>query len=570
MWMFKHPYPTSFCRLLRSCHRSDVKKTILLVIFVLLAACQADPTPVVDSPLAAASAPTPTLQETAAPDPTRGAPLSPAVTQTPIVKRGPGGAVIVAGVGAPLRELTALPKFVSSALYDSLLKVDPQDGHLLPGLAERWQVSEDGKTFEFTLRRNVKWHDGAPLTADDVVFTLEALSNPDVRVIPAADFGPIQDITAADERTVRVTFSDPYCAALTYIGTMAVLPKHRLEKKSLANVANEDLIGTGPLVLKTWTDHVLTFGRNTQYWNGAPQIVDWTYQTFPTAREAAEAVSRGRADLWVSDTPIEGKQNLPLALNEFYALAFNTRRPPFDDARVRRALAAGLNRPEIAGSQAIQQVGIESSMLGPFWAAPNLQQPEFDAAGARRALAGAGWRDSDGDGILDKNGKPLEVSLWLQAEDPRSETTGQLIRAQLADLGVSAVLKLTDRTLFLTRVFLQEYDLALVHFNIPLDPDQHYFWDESEVEPGYGLNVTGYTNADVQQALEAGNSAARCEMSARKTAYGQLYGQIARDTPMLFLYAPTKMINLDAAIEGLVPSSFAGEFWNLNAWQAVQ
>lgn len=570
MWTFECLHPISLWRLLCSCHRSDVKKFILLVIFVLLAACEADPTPVVNSPVATLSVPTPTLQETSAPKPTGSVLLAPAVTPSPIVTRGPGGAITIAGVGAPLREITTLPKFVSSALYDSLLKVDPQDGHLLPGLAERWQVSEDGKTFEFTLRRNVKWHDGVPLTADDVVFTLEALSDPDVRVIPAADFGAIQEISAPDGRTVRVTFSEPYCAALTYIGTMAILPKHRLQDKGLADVANEDLIGTGPLVLKAWTDDALTFRRNTNYWNGAPQIVDWTWRIFPTARAAAAAVSEGRADLLVSDTPIEGKLNLPLALNEFYALAFNTKRPPFDDVRVRRALSSALNRPEIAAAQAIQQFGIESSMLGQFWAASDVRQPEFDAAGARRALASAGWRDSDGDGILDKDGKPLEVSLWLQAEDPRSETTAQLIRAQLADVGVSVVLKLTDRTLFLTRVFLQEYDLALVHFNIPLDPDQRYFWDESEIEPGYGLNVTGYTNAGVQQALEAGNSAARCELRARMTAYGPLYEQIARDTPMLFLYAPTQVVNLDATIEGLAPSSFAGEFWNLNTWQAVR
>lgn len=547
-----------------------MKKSILLVILVLLAACEAEPTPVVDPPLAKASAPTATIQETAAPNTTRSASPQSAVTPSPTVPRGPGGNITIAGVGAPSREITALPEFVASALYDSLLSVDPQDGHLLPGLAERWQVSEDSKSFVFTLREGVEWHDGTPLTAEDAVFTLQSLSDPDVRVIPAADFGPIKEITALDERTVRVTFSEAYCAALTYIGTMDILPKHRLEEKSLANVANEDLIGTGPLVLKTWSDDALTFTRNTRYWNGASQIIDWTYRIFPNERAAMDAVRAGDADLVISDSTVADTVSLPLALNEFYALAFNTKRPPFDEVNVRRALGSALNRAQLASTQGVQQAGIETSLLEPFWAAPDVVQPEFNPQQARSALASAGWRDTDGDGVLDKDGKPFEVSLWLQAEDLRSETTGQLLRAQLADLGVSAILKMTDRTLFLTRVFLQEYDLALVHFKIPLDPDQHYFWGESEDEPGYGLNVTGYANARAEQALNDGNTTLRCDRTARRTAYAALYQQIARDAPMLFMFAPTKILNFGADIEGVNPSSFAGEFWNLNTWQAAR
>lgn len=548
----------------------DVKKFILLVLIGLLAACEAEPTPIPALPPSTVSAPTNSAQVTAAPNSTRSATSQPNAAPSPVVTRGPGGSIAIAEVGAPSREITALPEFVSRALYDSLLSVDPLDGHLLPGLAESWQVSTDSKTFDFTLRRDVKWHDGTSLTAEDVVFTLLALSDPDIRITPAADFGPILDIAATDEYTVRVRFNEAYCAALTYIGTLPILPAHRLQEKSLLDVANEDLIGTGPLVLETWTDDALTFTRNTNYWGGAPRIIDWTYQFYSDERAAAEAVRQGRADLLVSDTPIADKQNLPMPRNEFFALAFNTKRAPLDEVNVRRAIAAGLNRDLLASVNGVQQLGIESSVLDTFWAGATVSQPEFDPAQARSALASAGWRDTDGDGIVDKDGKPLQVTLWLQAEDRRSEETAQKLRAQLSEIGVSAVLKMTDRILFLTRVFLQEYDLALVHFNIPLDPDQRYFWSESEDEPGYGLNVTGYTSARVQEALDLGSTVARCDGPRRKNAYAPIFQQIARDTPMLFLYAPTDILNTDPAILGLAPSSFAGEFWNLNTWQAAR
>lgn len=544
----------------------------ILFLLILLAACQAEPTLVPNPPSTNTSAPTtpatstersPQRSTTATRAPSPAANVSPSST-TP---QRPVGSIIVAGVGAPSREITALPEFVSRGLFDSLLRVNPQTGALIPGLAARWLVSEDAKTFTFILRNDVKWHDGTPLTADDVVFTLQTLSNPDIRLNPAADFGPIEKVTATDARTVSITFREVYCAALTYIGTVNILPKHRLEDKTLTNVVNQDLIGTGPLILKEWEDNALTFTRNANYWNGAPHLVDWTYQVFPDERAARDAVRQERANVLVSDSAIGETTNTAYAANEFYALAMNISRKPFDDARVRQAMAYALDRAQI--TQEIGGAALETSLLPTYWALPpNITQPNYDAARARQLLSDAGWRDSNGDGIIEQAGKPLELTLWAQADSPTSETAAQLAREQLARVGVRAILKLTSRTLFLTRVFLQEYDLALAHFNIPLDPDQHYFWAASEDDPGFGLNVTGYVNARVEGALSAGNRAARCEPSARKNVYTPVFQNIAQDTPMVFLFAPTHVVNT-MRVNRIAPSSYAGAFWNLNMWEVA-
>jgi peptide/nickel transport system substrate-binding protein len=551
--------------------RIDVKKIspLLLGLFLVLAACEAEPTLVPNSnpsPVPT-TPPTSLVPATLVPNTTSVAAPSPVVSPLPTTARGPGGSIVIAGVGVPSREITALPEFVSHGLFDSLLRINPQTGDLIPGLAERWLVSEDAKTFVFILRNNVEWHNGTSLTAEDVVFTLQALSNPDIRLNPAADFGPISAITATDARTVTITFREAYCAALTYIGTIPILPQHRLEEKALTNVENEDLVGTGPLVLEEWDEDMITFTRNPNYWNGAPQIVDWTYRVFPDERAARDAVRQGRADFLIGDSTIEDVTTTPLVENAFYALALNVSRKPFDDVRVRQAIASALDRSQFTQQFTIA-VPIETSLLPPYWALPsNISQPKFDAARARQLLTQSGLRDSDGDGILEQNGKPLEVTLWAQAEEPRSEVGAQMVREQLARVGVRAVLKLTDRTLFLTRVFLQEYDLAFVHFNIPLDPDQHYFWASEEDDPGFGLNVTGYSNARIDQALTAGNQVARCEPVARKNAYAPVFQQIAQDTPMVFLFAPVRSIGANVRVGGIVPSPFVGAYWNLNMWQ---
>lgn len=477
---------------------------------------------------------------------------------------------MIAGIGAPSREITKLPAFVTRALFDSLLTLDPEDGHLLPGLAERWLVSEDAKTFVFMLRQGVQWSDGTPLTAEDVVFTLQATSNPDVRIHPAADFGPIDTITATDARTVSITFHEAYCAALTYIGLVPILPKHLLENDGLANVSNEKLIGTGPLVLQEWNDEAITFTRNAKYWNGAAQIVDWTYRFYPDERSARAAVQQNQADLMMGTTAVADKQNAAAPVNEFYALAFNVKRPPFDDVKLRQAVSMALDRNQLVQAMQPTQNTIESSVLSSFWAAARVRQPAFDLAKAQQALAALGWRDTDGDGVLDKGGKKLQMTLWAQLEEPRSELTTQLVREQFVRVGVEPILKMSERTLFLTRVFLHEYDLALVHFNIPLDPDQHYFWAESEDEPGFGLNVTGYNNATVESALTAGNQVARCEMTAREKTYAPVFQQIAQDTPMLFLFVPTQVLSTSDVVSGTSPSPFSGAYWNLNTWTVAR
>ena len=123
------------------------------------------------------------------------------------------------------------------------------------------------------------------------------------------------------------------------------------------------------------------------------------------------------------------------------------------------------------------------------------------------------------------------MTLWAQADDPRSEVVAQLVRQQLQGVGVQAILKLDERSLYLTRLFMQEYDLAVAHFNIPLDPDQHYFWSSTEKKPGFGLNVTAYANPAVDAALTAGNRAARCDSQARAAAVGDLARQLASDLP---------------------------------------
>lgn len=535
-----------------------------------LAACGPEPSPPFN-PIQPTSAPT-VVQPSPFIRPTS-APLISSPAPVPTIARNPTGSVVLAGIGAVARDVTRLPPFVAAALYDSLLHLAASDGSLEPALAESWQVSNDARLFTFKLRDGLKWSDGVPLTADDVVFTIKELSDPKTRLTPTADFGDIVDVQATDSQTVVIKLNEAYCAALTYISRVEILPRHVLEGKDLTSIAQEDFVGSGPLVLKVWGSDALSFAPNRNYYGPMPAIENWTYKIFDDEDAARSSLARGDVDVIESGSATQDEEGSPglfsRPANQFYALAMNQTRPLFGDARVRRAILAGLDIAGLTreyGGEKAQT--LQTSLLESFWAFPNgVGQQSFDLDTARQLLAEAGWRDTNGDGIADKDGAPLQMTLWAQAEDPVMEPLAFAIREQLGRIGVQVILKLDDRAGLLTRLLLQEYDLGLMLFNIPADPDQHWFWDSTEREPGSGLNISGYSNPRVDKLSRKGNQVTGCDPRLREQAYNEMYTQIAVDAPMAFLFAPSAGIDSRDGIRGIAPSPFAGDYWNLNEWQ---
>lgn len=480
-----------------------------------------------------------------------------------------------------------MPRFIADGLYDSLLQINPNDGSLRPGLATSWQVSDDARTFTFRLRSGVKWHDGQPLRAQDVVFTIKALSAPDLRMTPAADFGPIGDVSAPDAQTVIVRMTEAYCPALANVGTLKILPEHvfsvpgasptgSTSPATLTSLLPEQLVGTGPLELKAWDTGAITFVSNADYWDGSPLIAIWNYKFFPTTADALAALNAGQLDLLALDL---GTQRASLSAssvsvyshpaNMFYALAINQEGTLLSDSRIAKALAYSLDRPKLAselfGGDAIS---LQTSVLPHFWAsAADATQPDYGPARARQLLTEAGWSDTDANGVLDKNGKPLSVTLWAIAGDPIDEPLAYSVRQMLSQVGIQVLLELDDRAEFLSRLFSHEFDLAIAPWNIPLDPDQHWYWQSTENKPGAGLNFLSYSNSHVDDLLERGNASKGCDPGVRRGIYAETYRSIAADVPEVFLFAPPVYVAARSTLKGLDPSSFAGEYWNLNSWR---
>lgn len=547
--------------------RLRLSSLTFLVCAFFLAACSASvPTP---TRVTVSIPATPTLAPTPSPAPTDEPTREPSPTAP--AKIPEGGAITLGLIGQPSFQVTTLPRFLSAALYDSLLQFDPRDGSPRAGLAETWTVSSDARTFDFHLRANVTWHDGQALTADDVVFTLATLSNPKTRVTPLTDFGPLDQITTVNAQTVRVTFKSPDCAALANLGAVKILPKHILDKANLAQLTPPQLIGSGPLKLVEYqSGDAFVLTRNENYWQGAPHIQDWTLKIFPNASAQADAFAKGTTEVIEYDIArgiepgeANGARIYSYPSNSFYGLAISNTVPALNDVRVRQALSAAIDRNALVQDVVDGRAqAMDSSLLPTFW---GYASPALGKTDSAQLFSDAGWTRGN-DGIWTKNGKPLVLMLLAIADDPIAEPLAYRVRAMLGAAGVNAQLRLGERNFYLTRLFDYTFDLALVQWNLTLDPDQTFLWNSKQANPGNGFNIVSYANPRVDDWFAQALAVPSCDQNARQKIYAQAYKQIAQDASYVFLFTPERGLVARTRVGGLAPSSFAGDYWNLRDW----
>jgi peptide/nickel transport system substrate-binding protein len=506
-------------------------------------------------------------------DATRAPSLATSLSPTPTLANVPvGGKVTVGVVGNFNGDVNALPNIVQSALFDSLLQIDPTNGALKPALAESYQVSEDARTITFRLRADVRFHNGNLLTADDVVATLTAFSAPTFRGTPLTDFGTFTRATALDARTVQLAFSEAYCPALASIGTLKILPRAVATSANFPRLTNAQLIGTGPFKLATRSNSEFILERHNDYFRGAPYLDSLSVRVYADARALREAFVSRQIDVMPATaddyTPLQklGASLSTSDANEFIALLFNLDTPALNDPRVRQALTYALDRQVLLNDVHQQARLINTSALPEFWAYPsNLPSYSFNPPLARQLLADAGWQVGS-DGVLRQNNRPLRLELWTEADDALLEPLAFRVREMYAALGVQIELDLSDRTGWMTRAFQHRFDLLLLRRKIPLDLDQRWYWQSDQNVKGSGFNFGSYSNARVDALLQSALRVPRCDMMTRAALFGEWQRALIPDAPVVFLFAPKKYLVARENVLNLAPSPFAGDFWNLHTW----
>lgn len=388
----------------------------------------------------------------------------------------PGGVAVVLFEGEPdeLNPLTysSLPAYQAvHLLFRALARRDTTLSGYQPDLASSWELRPDS-TVVIRLRRDVRWHDGEPVTAEDVVYTIEMQRDERTASSRQADVAAVRSVTATDSFTVEVELERTGRYTLNALLEVVPVPRHILsgiapERMKTAPFGRSP-VGNGFYRFGRWeAGQNLVLEANTEAPEGRPSLDRIIMRFVPDMNVAMTELLAGQGDLVQKVPPdqmarVEAAEQVELHHGPRVRpvwLTWNTRRAPVDDERVRRAALMAIDRETLAKGLFGEEGEPAYSLIPPaLWEHSDDVEPvPFDAEGARRLLAEAGWRDADGDGIRDKDGKPLRIEVdYIAAEQSRQDVLVAM-QSMLRRVGIDLVPRGYERTAWVDRLRNQEF-----------------------------------------------------------------------------------------------------------------
>lgn len=446
------------------------------------------------------------------------------------------------------------------SMYETLLGIDGMTAEYVPGLASSWSISEDKKEFTFVLDERARWSDGTPVTAHDVVFTFATILDPKNLTGPHKvgldNFNPPEVI---DDRTVKFVAKEVHWRNLGIAGGLTILPKHDMEGKDFNKILFAFPVVSGPYRLGEISEgRFVKMERRDDWWarelprnRNTGNFQTLTYRFFADSENAYESFRRGLLDLfpvyvariWVNESSGPRFDNNWIVKQKVYnynpigfqGFAMNMRRPPFDDARVRRALAHLLNREKMNSTIMYGQYFLHRSYFEDLY---NEQNPcpneliAFDKDKARALLEEAGWTANPKTGLLEKDGKPFVIRFLTR--DPSTDKFLAIYGEDLRDAGITLEIDKKDWAAWTKDMDQYDYDMTWAAWGSGLFKDPESMWHSKEADRPSGNNVTGFRNAEVDELIE--QSKGIFDVNERNEIYRRIDRIIAAEVPYILLW----------------------------------
>jgi peptide/nickel transport system substrate-binding protein len=451
-------------------------------------------------------------------------------------------------------------------LYETLARL--RDGALTPLLAESWVESDDHLTLTVTLRKDVRFHDGTPFTSADVKATTDVvLDEKNATAGFRASLETLARVEAVDPHTVVFLWSRPYFLSVpTVLGALPVLPAHLLKGDFDTLPIHRAPVGTGPFRFASWeAGSALVYDRNPSYWgrpaylervsfrfvkDEAAAIAQWERDDFELVTRlspAAWRASESNPRLW------EKYQRVFFLENTYAWLGFNQRQPRFKDAKTRRAL--GLLFPAELVARTVD-LGLEPRTTCPYHPAtpscdPQVTPLPYAPQDARRLLEEAGWRDADGDGVLDRDGARFSFKFLMAAQSAKMTKLLPLYLDALQRAGIDAQIERVDVSAYMSRVRAHDFDAMALSWSSP-DVLQDVFANFHSSQAEAGSNYLAYSDPDVDRWLEQ----IRTEFDAKRRAEleRQVHRRVYETQAYLFLGRRPALDAFQRRVHGLTPS----------------
>jgi len=427
--------------------------------------------------------------------------------------------------------------FTRLGVAETLVGVD-YDNNLVPMLAKSWSVSDDGLTWTFQLRDDVKFHDGTPLTAEGAKTSLERT----FRKATEYKTLPIDDISAIDEYTLEITTTKPFAPLIGYLAgdRSAIIAPGSLDD----NDEVIEPIGTGPFMFDSWVPkESVTALKFDDYWGTKPNLEKVIYMGVPEEKTRESMLRAGDADLaWLlSPDRVQEMENDPdykvytqTRIGRVNQLMLNTKKTPLDDVRVRTAICMAIDRDIICKSL---MEGVVPPAAGPFslelsWADQDLKPISYDIDKAKSLLDEAGWSDVDQDGVREKDGKDLELALFTYTTRPELPPIAEAIKDQLGNAGIKVSITQLDTTGIAAQAKEGKVDTYLCSRSVFWynDPDS---W-AADFLPGSSYQpYINYSPQDLVDLIQKGRET--MDNEERKKIYDQLQEMILEDSPVAYI-----------------------------------
>ncbi|MEO8863288.1 MAG: ABC transporter substrate-binding protein [Candidatus Saccharimonadales bacterium] len=469
----------------------------------------------------------------------------------------------------PIYAVGPVDTSVSRLIFAGLLKYDNKN-KLTGDLAQKWDISADGKTYTVVLKPNLTWQDGQPLTADDVVFTYKTIQNPDAASPFLRSWQGIE-VKALDKQTITFTLPNILAPFLDSL-TAGIVPKHSLDRINVSQLRSASFntskpIGSGPFMWdvievvdtkSSSSEQHIGLKAFSGYNGGKPKLQSFVIKAYPDEQRLITSFKRKEVDALVGldRRPDELEKasnvnymNIPLTAE---VMAFlRTDSAMLNEAKTRQALLQSINIPEMLKGLSYPVVAADEPFLrSQFAYDAKLKQYGLSVERAKLLLASAGWDRKTPKATVAKGDAKLVIKLVAQNTPDYAYITQKLQKAWSA-IGVETQVTLLGNTDLQTAISNRDYDVLLNGVSIGSDPDVFAYWHSSQADPRSGsrLNFSNYKSEVADKSLEAGRS--RLGDQLRTIKYQPFLQAWHDDTPAIALYQPRFLYITRGQLSGL-------------------
>lgn len=467
----------------------------------------------------------------------------------------------------PILASDAYASRINSYVNDSLIERNRDTLEFEPKLAKSWKISPNRLQYTFYLRDDVFWHDGKPFTADDVVYSLQKIKDPDVEApFLRVYFEDVIRVEKIDSYTVKFVYKKPYFLGLAILGGMSLIPKHvfDVETDFHHNPANRHPIGVGPYKFVEWkTNKRIVLTRNENYWDKKPVINRVEYKIVTDDTIALQVLKKEELDVsslrpiqWVKQT---GSEKFNRAFNKYKYLTpgynyigWNNNNPLFSDKKVRLAMTLLVDRKKL-----LQKLnfGLGKVVESPFFVEGDqydhsLVTRPYNPKMAKQLLAEAGWNDHDGDGLLDKDGKKFEFTFLYPASATFTKRLAPILKEDLKKVGIEMRIERMEWAAFLNRIEKKKFDATSLGWSTGFEGDPYQVWHSSQAAMQRGSNFVSFSNKEADRLIEQ----AREEFSKerRNTLYKRFQKILYKEQPYTFLFANYSLVVVSERFKNVI------------------